>query len=397
MKPNGSIDELTIPLDSNRFLKDYWQKRPAIIRSMYTPWVDPISPDELAGLATEDDVSSRMVTQLGDNQWSVDHGPFTESDFSNLAESSWTLLVQEVDQLKSEVYELWDMVGFLPKWRIDDIMVSYAADQGSVGPHTDSYDVFLIQGRGARKWHLSASPIREPTLISGLELKVMKDFDPEVEVALECGDSLYVPPHYAHHGIAVGEAMTYSLGFKSPSITDVIRHSADLAAIYEPRANEPMSASILDMELRGTGLGACPNIADELIGLMTPVFQNKDLLAKAYACAATASRTARTDITQHDFFSNSKENQDRVLELLEENKGMLFRNPRIPALLVETTVGPALAIDGWIQKITIAESKLMAHILSRRPFQRFALQQPREAKSLLNLVSNLVAVDFLYF
>ena len=175
-----------------------------------------LEADELAGLACEPECEARIVIQSG-SDWTLRHGPFDEATFAALPETGWTLLVQDVDKFVPEVAEVIDLFGFVPTWRIDDIMVSYASDQGGVGPHSDAYDVFLIQARGKRRWRVSALDYTDADLLPGLEQRILARFETTDEWVLEPGDILYLPPGLAHWGIAEGECMTWSLGFRTPN------------------------------------------------------------------------------------------------------------------------------------------------------------------------------------
>jgi 50S ribosomal protein L16 3-hydroxylase len=169
-------------------------------------------------LAQRDDVESRIVTKSR-GRWHVRHGPFTRADISRLPRSGWTLLVQGVDQMLSQAARLLREFAFIPYARLDDVMVSYAAPGGGVGPHFDSYDVFLVQGQGERRWHVSRQ--RNLELVPNLPLKVLRHFQPEQEWVLEPGDLLYLPPRCAHDGVAVGECITYSIGFRAPTAQEL--------------------------------------------------------------------------------------------------------------------------------------------------------------------------------
>ena len=200
------------------FLKDYWQKKPLVIRKALPGFINPLTPDELAGLALEEDIESRIVweTPADVTQWHLKNGPFNEDDFNTLPETNWTLLVQGVDRVIPEVYELLDRFDFIPQWRIDDVMISFAAMHGSVGPHYDNYDVFLYQAKGSRKWALTSKKCHPENYIPNLELRIMNEFEIEEEFILEEGDMLYLPPHIGHYGISLSEeCMTYSFGYRS--------------------------------------------------------------------------------------------------------------------------------------------------------------------------------------
>src|SRR6218665_1377303 len=201
-----------INFDSAAFLRDFWQKRPVLIRNPWRDWANPLAPDELAGLACEPGIESRLIEQSGDN-WSLDNGPFAEARFARLGGKPWTLLVQAVDHHVPDVAALIQPFRFIPDWRIDDVMVSYASDRGGVGPHFDQYDVFLVQGLGKRRWRLGVRCDQSTPLVPNIGLRLLAGFEATEEWGLEPGDILYVPPGFAHEGVAIGDdCMTYSIG-----------------------------------------------------------------------------------------------------------------------------------------------------------------------------------------
>ncbi len=205
------------------FLRDYWQKKPLLIRNAFPGFESPIAPDELAGLALEEEVESRIVLEQGETPWELRNGPFEEDTFAQLPEKRWTLLVQAVDQWVPEVNQLLDYFRFIPNWRLDDLMISYAPDQGGVGPHFDYYDVFLLQGLGKRHWKLGQMCDNNSPRVEGTRLKILSEFHTTDEWVLEPGDMLYIPPGIAHWGNAQGDdCMTYSIGFRAPSHADIL-------------------------------------------------------------------------------------------------------------------------------------------------------------------------------
>ncbi|WP_126174399.1 cupin domain-containing protein [Altericroceibacterium xinjiangense] len=213
--------------DIAEFLRGYWQKKPLLIRNPWKEWSNPLEPDELAGLACEDDVESRLVTQPN-AQWELEHGPLPTGRFSQLGREPWTLLVQAVDHHVPAVAALLESFRFIPNWRVEDVMVSYAVDGGGVGPHFDQYDVFLVQGLGKRRWQLGGLCGDDAELLPHGDLRLLANFQPTDEWILEPGDILYVPPRYAHNGIAVGnDCMTYSIGFRAPSRGELIGNWAE--------------------------------------------------------------------------------------------------------------------------------------------------------------------------
>jgi 50S ribosomal protein L16 3-hydroxylase len=210
------------------FIANYWQRKPLVIRNALPGFADPISPDELAGLACEPDVESRLIVEKPvSNDWQLKHGPFKERDFGKLPASHWTLLVQAVDFWSEDVAALKRFFRFIPDWRLDDVMISFAAPQGSVGPHFDNYDVFLLQGQGTRTWRLGQYCDDDEPQLPHPSLRLLKNFATSEEVVLEAGDILYVPPRIAHWGIANSEALTYSIGYRAPSVAEILGSLVD--------------------------------------------------------------------------------------------------------------------------------------------------------------------------
>ncbi len=205
-------------LTAQQFLHEYWQKKPLLIRQAFPGFGDALTPDELAGLACEEDAQSRLILE-NRGKWQLENGPFDEERFARLPKKGWSLLVQGVNHFLPESAELLRHFNFIPTARLDDLMVSYAPDGGGVGPHFDSYDVFLLQGHGKRLWRVSQQEDME--LVEGAPLRILKNFHTEQEWLLEPGDMLYLPPRCAHWGIAVGACMTWSVGFRAPSAQEL--------------------------------------------------------------------------------------------------------------------------------------------------------------------------------
>lgn len=229
-----SLSVTTLPggMSAEEFLRDYWQKKPLLIRQAFPEFESPLSADELAGLSLEEEVESRIVLEQGATPWELRHGPFTEDDYRTLPERDWTLLVQAVDQFVPEVAELLQAFRFLPSWRLDDVMISYAAPGGSVGPHYDNYDVFLLQGHGHRRWKVGQPCGPDSPLLPHPDLRILSDFEQQDEWVLAPGDMLYLPPGLAHYGIAEDACMTYSIGFRAPSHGEILTHFSDFLSQY---------------------------------------------------------------------------------------------------------------------------------------------------------------------
>lgn len=205
-------------LGPERFLAEYWQKKPLLVRQAIPGFQGLLGREELFGLACRDDAESRLV-RSSRGRWSLDHGPFEPEDLAALPKRGWSLLVQGVNHFLPAADQLLHSFSFAPHARLDDLMVSFAPDGGGVGPHFDSYDVFLIQGLGRRRWEIGAQT--DLDLVEGAPLRILKRFEVEQSWELEPGDMLYLPPKYAHNGIALGDCMTYSVGFRAPSSQEI--------------------------------------------------------------------------------------------------------------------------------------------------------------------------------
>ncbi|HZV37814.1 MAG TPA: cupin domain-containing protein [Pseudoxanthomonas sp.] len=245
----GKLPPLGMP--PAQFLRDYWQKRPLLIRNAFPGLVSPIQPEDLAGLACEEAALSRIVVHdRASDAWTLRSGPFREEEFPGMPHHDWTLLVQDVDKWDEDVRALLSHFDFLPRWRIDDIMVSFAATGGSVGAHVDQYDVFLLQAQGERRWQIDAGPNPPTAFRDDVELKLLREFTPTHDWVLRPGDMLYLPPGVPHHGVAENPCLTFSVGMRAPSAAELIGdyldtlvadadenlryHDADLAPPADP-------------------------------------------------------------------------------------------------------------------------------------------------------------------
>ncbi|WAL84437.1 cupin domain-containing protein [Pandoraea sp. XJJ-1] len=208
-------------LAPDAFMKRYWHKRPLLIRQAIPGFTAPLSRDALFTLAARDDVESRLISHAR-KRWQLEHGPFEPDDLPPLSRKQWTLLVQGANLHSPAVDALMQQFRFVPDARLDDVMISYATDGGGVGPHLDSYDVFLLQAHGKRRWRIG--PQRDTTWLDGVPLRILKHFEAEEEWVLEPGDMLYLPPGYAHDGVAQGECMTYSIGFRAPLEQEMLQN-----------------------------------------------------------------------------------------------------------------------------------------------------------------------------
>lgn len=280
-------------LSANDFLDSHWQRKPLLVRQALPNYNSPIDADELAGLALEPEVESRLVVEQGaTGPWELRHGPFTEQDFQNLPSSHWTLLVQAADLWVPQVAELLEHFSFLPRWRLDDVMISYAAIQGSVGPHFDQYDVFLLQVEGERRWQVDGGCDAASPLLEGTDLRILAEFESQQEWLLQPGDMLYLPPGLAHWGVAQNPGLTYSVGFRSPDMAEMLGELAmELAAAPDAPhyIDPPLSPQMASTDVHPDFVAAAQR---QLLALL----QDEELIADCFARYMT--RPKYPDITE---------------------------------------------------------------------------------------------------
>jgi 50S ribosomal protein L16 3-hydroxylase len=244
-------------VSTDEFLTSYWKKKPLMVRGAWPGFTSPLSVTQLFALAERDDAECRLILERGGAYpWEALFGPFDAGELEALPATHWTLLIQELDRLVPETARLLDALPFLPNWRFDDVMVSYAVDKGGVGAHIDEYDVFLLQGLGRRKWSIDSTPVEEEALIPDLDVRMLANFRPTEAWILQPGDMLYLPPRIAHHGVAEGPCMTYSIGCRAPSEADIL--SAFLQDRLETASEVPFSDA-------GTDEGKTPGSVHESV------------------------------------------------------------------------------------------------------------------------------------
>ena len=199
--------------DTDEFLAHYWQQKPIVLKGFFNDFIDPIDENDLAGLAQEDDVDSRVISH-GPNGWNMTSGPI--NNFEDICQGDWTLLVQGVERYIHEVADIIEPFRFIPNWRLDDLMVSFASPNAGVGPHIDQYDVFLVQGKGQRRWQVG-TPGNYNEIFPHPALRQIEGFSPIIDEVLSPGDVLYIPPGWPHDGKALDNCLTYSVGFRAPN------------------------------------------------------------------------------------------------------------------------------------------------------------------------------------
>jgi 50S ribosomal protein L16 3-hydroxylase len=373
--------------DADAFLRDYWQKRPLLIRGAWADWRNPLTPDELAGLACEDGVESRLVERAADS-WSIEHGAFPEARFGALRKANWTLLVQAVDQFVPAVAALIEPFRFVPDWRIDDVMVSTAARGGGVGPHFDQYDVFLVQGLGRRRWRIGAMCDADTPLLAHDGLRLLADFEPLEEHVLGPGDVLYVPPGFAHDGIAESDdCMTYSVGFRAPSRSELIAHFCDhlLGSLDDDdRYADP------DLSRQANPGEIAPAALDQLHAIVAETLHDREAFARWFGAYVTSPK-----YPELDWAPDAPPRNDELLGRLAAGEA-LQRNAASRFAFVRRAEGEVLLfVDGECHACTGAAARLAEALCA----QTHLAMDPAvlESSEAVELIERLIADGSLAF
>jgi len=336
-------------LSPEQFLAEYWQKKPCLIRRAIADFKPLIDGDDLAGLACEEMAESRLITgTTKSNDWEVRNGPFTDADFSALPEQNWTLLVQDVEKHYAPLQALVQQFNFIPNWRLDDLMVSFAATGGSVGPHVDQYDVFLLQAEGTRRWQIAES--FDPALQEDCALNVLQQFTAEQEWVLEAGDMLYLPPNVAHHGVALEPGMTWSIGSRAPSGADLLQGFGEWLAFSEDQGGR-YSDTNLKAENRAGEIS--PAALQQLRELMLQGIAGNESLNSYLAAFMSRFRLAHDPMPPPDQI-----NAETLLASIKQGAD-LFRNPWTRLTWIEIDTGARLYATGQAYDCSIGLAELL--------------------------------------
>jgi len=335
--PNG--------LTADEFLRDYWQKKPLYIPNALSGFTDPLEPEELAGLACEDEIAARIILNKDNNNWQVRHNPFSEDDFTGLPETHWTVLVQDLNKHIRELDLLLEAFDFLPSWRIDDVMASYAAPHGGVGPHTDQYDVFLLQGMGTRRWQLCSAQESEP-LIEDIDVRILKHFNAEQEFLLQPGDMLYLPPGEQHFGESDEACMTYSIGLRAPTQLEFLGDYIDQLTLQQDNS---IDTRYRDPALTQQQSGEITKYAmDEIISLIRNIPDNETEIKHWFGKFITSTHQTLNSIPLEPSI-----NQQAALKRIQRGD-ILYRNPTSRFAYIDNGATTHLYIDSC--SITLSDS-----------------------------------------
>ncbi|NOX92319.1 MAG: cupin domain-containing protein [Gammaproteobacteria bacterium] len=368
------------------FLVEYWQKQPLLIRDALPGFTSPVSPEELAGLCCEPEVESRLVLeQAGPTPWTVEYGPVAESRFAELPETHWTLLVQECNRYVPELAELREQFNFIPHWRVDDVMASYAPAQGSVGPHTDQYDVFLVQAHGTRRWQISTDPVPGDNFLPDIDLCIMREFTATKEWILHPGDMLYLPPGVAHHGVALEDCITLSVGFRAPGHAELLNSFADHMA-SRPGAAQRFADPALRLQQHPGEISS-----DALV-------QVRDILQKTVNDDATIDQWFGKFITEakneHEPEDIETLNEQQFLQTFAET-GRLYRDEQIRFAFIANN--NALFINGQHYPLSTELAFVAPLLCDQRQWSYTQLQGELTQPGFAKLLTTLYNQAYVYF
>ena len=330
-------------LSPEDFLNEYWQKKPLLIRRAFADLQCPISAEELAGLSCEEGVNSRIIIEKdGDHPWQPVFGPMNDNTFASLPESHWTLIINDLEKIIPELAWIPDLFRFIPDWRFDDLMTSYAADKGSVGPHFDLYDVFIIQGEGKRRWQISTAEVTEDNQVKDTPLRIQKTFTAEEEWILEPGDMLYIPPNVSHHGVSLGESISFSIGFRAVSHADLLN---DFIAHITQNLHPAKTYTDIDLKLQPEPA----EITEEAISRIKQIF--KKYLKPEHTEISRWFGRYMSD-TKSEYTEAPEDQINTIDELLTKinkevkSKQILYRHPASRFAYKKQSINALLFIDG---------------------------------------------------
>ena len=401
----AKIEKLLGGLSPKQFLEEYWQKKPLLIRQAIPDYQCPINADELAGLAMETQVESRIIQENGEQHlWQATNGPFSENDFSNLPKTHWTLLIQQLDAWSPEINELKQAFSFIPNWRIDDIMASYAPQGGSVGPHFDQYDVFLLQAEGKRHWRTGQTCDELTPCTPETTLRILKQFEEVENWILEPGDMLYLPPQIAHYGIALGadegDCITLSIGFRAPThhqiLSDFTDHSLENippTAIYEDS----------DLSLQSHPGEISAHALKKLQEIINQYSQDSEQLKKWFGQFSTQAKNEQCIEAPAEQLSK-KELIDLIKsnEIIYPNEGSRFaysdnsKKGEKPSLLFFVD-GRCFELDGIRPEIQEVNLEFVQTLCEMRPLSKNQLLEHTKHSQIIQVLLDLLGHGSLYF
>lgn len=379
------------------FMRRHWQKKPLLVRQAFPGISPPVSAAGLKRLARQDDVESRLIWRE-DDQWQMESGPF--SRFPNVRTPDWTLLVQSVDLHDDAAAALMHQFNFIPAARLDDLMISLASTGGGVGPHFDSYDVFLIQAKGRRRWRFGQQ--KDLTLVADLPLKILSNFQPEADVVLEPGDMLYLPPHAAHDGVALSDdCMTMSVGFRAPQASTLARGMLEAAAeqiaarsgagtgMY---AEPPLPGPDLSAHYRDPGQLATAHSALIPTGLIIAALRAASRVSFDEALANRYLGCWLTEPSRLAVFDTSENTDELCQAMLAANAAGHFQLDRRTRMLYR---GSQLYINGELAPVRA--NQMLCQLADQRAIVVTAAQGRRLGESTLQCLGDWISSGWVHY
>ena len=379
-------------LTQQQFLDEYWQKKPLVIRQAFPLPVSDLTQEDLAAFAGEIEIESRLIQEFGERPWQLQHGPFDEDDFAALPETHWTLLVQDMDKHYPPLQKLLIAFDFIADWRRDDVMISYAPEGGSVGPHTDSYDVFLLQAQGTRHWQISDKPLANAVFRDDADLRILQQFSADQQWDLHPGDMLYLPPHYAHHGVALNPCLTFSVGFRAPSqlqLLDVFSHTLQEQDIAEQLyADADISTVSSSTEIDDSAVKRFQNL------LLKTINENSGFMALAAGRLVTETKSTLQELA--DEFITDK---PTLVELdgRFNNGEYLQRNGYLRFAWHNDAATAYLFVAGEAYFVELAAGETLSWLTTKSQLDQKDWQQLRKYPALADVCCELVAEGAFYW
>ncbi|MFC3151687.1 JmjC domain-containing protein [Litoribrevibacter euphylliae] len=377
-------------ITTEQFLKEYWQKKPLFIPNAFEDFQPVLSADELAGLSCEENIESRLIFENGPNHpWELHNGPFNDDTFANLPAKGWTLLVQAVDQVIPEASHLLNDFNFIPNWRLDDLMISFAVPGGSVGPHYDQYDVFLIQAEGERIWQIGEPCTKETEFRTDTPLHILAEFDHTQEFHTKPGDILYIPPRVPHFGVAATPCQTYSVGFRAPSYGEIVEGFAGYIA-------DKLSPDLRFTDSNSESLDNPGLISDATINQLQSIIQHavqdKESIKEWFA--GFMSQPKYEENNDEITFGISPEEMSAIIE----SSDTLYRNEQARFLYVQNDDSPALSlfVNGHPVNSESSSNELIMLLCQERCISIEKHNKLLLSKENIKIIKHLYEQDWLY-
>ncbi|MCG8316544.1 MAG: cupin domain-containing protein [Pseudomonadales bacterium] len=393
---NDFIAKLSHPrflggMSAQEFLDNFWQQKPLLLHNAFPEQIHCISAEELAGFSLEESIESRIIIEQENNEWQLLNGPFNEDTFEQLPKQRWTLLIQAIDHYVSEFAELLDQFNFIPQWRIDDLMMSYATIGGSVGPHYDYYDVFLIQVSGQRRWQVGQLCDDATALLPNLPMRILKQFEQAQDHVLSPGDVLYLPPGVAHHGIALdNDCITLSVGFRAPSYSEILgEFSHYLAAkLSGDQRYQDRKLSARDRTQVHSGL-ITDNDVNNLHAQLAATLADKESLKEWLAHFLSLPKYEDTETLASDM--------DRETFKEHLTNSHRFQRDESSRFIVTQSNGATIFwINGTPQTVVAENVALVNYLSSRRVLDGQVLAELTDSEDKLEWLYNLLQNGYIY-